>query len=102
MVSTLLFITAVIILVLGPLYLTIVNYGVTFMFLTLTVQQVFDKENDKPSGNDKLSSEKHSSKDTGEKTETSSSDDKCNVCSENRIYNLFQNLREKFGFVEDL
>ncbi|CAB3224247.1 unnamed protein product [Arctia plantaginis] len=111
-VSALLFTMAVIILVLGPLYLPIVNYGVTFMFVTLTVQQMFDKEKvihskgiagqRRDKDNEEFSEEKQNSKESSEQTETSTSGDKCNVCSESRIYNLFQNLREKFSFIENL
>ncbi|XP_013199791.1 GPI inositol-deacylase [Amyelois transitella] len=44
-----LFTMAVCILVLGPFSLTFVNYGVTFMVILITVQQMFDSE-DKPPG----------------------------------------------------
>ncbi|CAG9786117.1 unnamed protein product [Diatraea saccharalis] len=43
-VAALIFTMSVFILALGPLSLTIVNYGITFMFAVITIQQLCDKE----------------------------------------------------------
>ncbi|RVE51297.1 hypothetical protein evm_004101 [Chilo suppressalis] len=47
-VAALLFTMAVFILALGPLSLTIVNYGITFMFAVITIQQLCDREEEDP------------------------------------------------------
>lgn len=118
---------AVFILVLGPLSLTVVNYGVTFMFAAITLHQMFDKEIDTQSNdlveecpaseNDnntcdaernnegEKSNEKckdNEQDDNEDETTPVTSSDDCNVCSESRIYTIFSNLREKFSFSENL
>ncbi|XP_072931942.1 GPI inositol-deacylase isoform X2 [Epargyreus clarus] len=45
-VDTLLFFMATFIIVLGPISMSLVNYAVTFMFVTITFQQMFDKCNE--------------------------------------------------------
>ncbi|CAG9093674.1 unnamed protein product [Plutella xylostella] len=127
--SALLFTMAVFILSLGPLSLTIVNYSVTFMFAMITVQQyvnIFDedvvaeetpveKPQDKDCDNSSSKEDRNDEPGTSHSGDkTSDADDKtqsseatqstpdCNVCNENRIYNVFKNLREKFNFNEDL
>ncbi|XP_031765165.2 GPI inositol-deacylase isoform X2 [Galleria mellonella] len=123
-VSALLFTMAVCILALGPVSLTVVNYGVTFMFMVITLQQLLDKEeltevvistevlqeqtnentNENLSesnvlGDNKADTNSHNSSETPN-PDTVSED--CDVCSESRIYNVFKNLREKITFNEDL
>lgn len=116
-VSALLFTMAVFMLVLGPLSLAIVNYGVTFMFAVITVQQICDTEDvlteniRGSTDNQNLSEEAtdsvnnkgqdHRKPENTEESNATSSDD-CNVCSENRIYNVFNELREKFSHTENL
>ncbi|XP_045772052.1 GPI inositol-deacylase isoform X3 [Maniola jurtina] len=132
-VSALLFTMAVFILALGPFSLSIVNYGVTFMFTIITIQQLLDTEDpaqenhtkepvinidadttstlsnkepvkaDEPKENITAESENEQNKESGsnegEKQETSN---ECDVCNENRIYNIFRNLREKLSFGDNL
>ncbi|XP_046960059.1 GPI inositol-deacylase [Vanessa cardui] len=134
-VAALLYTMAIFILALGPFSLSIVNYGVTFMFTIITLQQLYDKEESTEvtseehlkSKIDNASDEKTSSKmdlETESKTEGNKSDSntdpksenianekanendentsECDVCNENRIYNIFKNLREKFSFNDSL
>ncbi|XP_075973637.1 GPI inositol-deacylase [Anticarsia gemmatalis] len=125
-VTALLFTMAVFILTLGPLSLTVVSYGVTFMFAVITVQQMLDTEliENVPQSNETNSSEKEKEESEEKQEETSASEfndksgkdkaqaenteetptssDDCNVCSESRIYRIFSNLREKFSFSENL
>ncbi|XP_059047007.1 GPI inositol-deacylase [Achroia grisella] len=121
-VSALLFTMAVCVLALGPLSLMVVNYGVTFMFVVITIQQLFDKEepvdsasltnefekqtnetaNEIPSESNTQSdgNAEHSSSSETPNTDTPGED--CDICSESRIYNVFKNLREKITLNEDL
>ncbi|XP_064071825.1 GPI inositol-deacylase isoform X2 [Vanessa tameamea] len=134
-VAALLYTMAIFILALGPFSLSIVNYGVTFMFTIITIQQLYDKEEPTEvtseehleSKVDNASDEKIPSKmdlETETKTEGTKSDtnpdpksenfanekatendentSECDVCNENRIYNIFKNLREKFSFSDSL
>ncbi|KAL0893128.1 hypothetical protein ABMA27_014761 [Loxostege sticticalis] len=125
-VAALLFTMAVCILALGPLSLTIVNYGVTFMFAVITIQQLCDKEenentiietslpedsqennentsnvsNDKQDANEQQNT-KESAKETSEnetrENETSQvPSEDCDVCNEGRIYRIFKSFRDKF------
>lgn len=126
--SALLFTMAVFILALGPLSLTIVNYGVTFMFLVITVQQLFDVEvdenkcdkvpqqniqNDEDSCVDRQAMVKTSnaskdkedieneSEQSNEGASNINAPDECDPCNESRIYNMFKRLREKFSFADE-
>ena len=122
---------AVFVLALGPLSLTIVNYGVTFMFAAITLQQVCDTEegsntlsleeenthkpdedvkNEKDSENkenepsEKTQEEKgdENSDKTSECSETEDAAEDCDVCSESRIFNVFKRLRDKLSYTENL
>lgn len=127
-VSASLFTMAVFILMLGPLSLTVVNYGVTAMFVVITVQQICDTEdiveinsedNHDPQNNENTqnnqssepspsSSDQNQKDDENKETETDQpnvnkteeTSEDC-VCNENRIYSVFKNLRDKFSFSED-
>ncbi|CAH0723349.1 unnamed protein product, partial [Brenthis ino] len=132
-VASLLFTMAVFILALGPFSLSIVNYGVTFMFLVITIQQLYDREDIKKSNSEEASestnesnaciqenieeskecgSNDQSTSDTNKETKETDNEkinddndkksSECDVCNENRIYNMFKNLREKFSFSENL
>lgn len=125
---------AVLILVLGPFSLSTVNYGVTFMFIIITLQQLcdiddsnqvtseqpsedIDKKEGPPCNKRNLESDtKHSetenkNEDSNETntesmgeniTESNDNTSNCDTCNENRIYNIFKNLREKFIFNDSL
>lgn len=118
--SSLLFTMAVFIIALGPLSLTIVNYGVTFMFAVITIQQIFDKEEPNivnNSNTQETNAEIHSNSD---KSNTESNDDlgnksdeaddvrtevlneRCDPCNESRIYNIFKRFRDKLSFDENV
>ncbi|CAH2106337.1 unnamed protein product [Euphydryas editha] len=128
-VASLLFTMAVFILALGPFSLSIVNYGVTFMFTIITIQQLYDIEDlvevtseehsenpddtkkENPANRKNLGTEteneaKNSESNTGPKneniTDSNENTTECDVCDENRIYNIFKNLREKFSFNDSL
>lgn len=133
-VASLLFRMAVLILVLGPFSLSTVNYGVTFMFIIITLQQLCDiddsnqvtserpsedteNKEDPPRNKRNLESDtKHSETENkneesnetnteskGENiTESNDNTSDCDTCNENRIYNIFKNLREKFSFNDSL
>ncbi|CAG9584705.1 unnamed protein product [Danaus chrysippus] len=104
MVSSALFIMAVLICALGPFSLSIVNYGVTFMFAIITLQQLYDvddyidenlliqeplqdkaitntdqeNETDKKDTQEKNCSKKEDlNKETGESTKTDNSEAEC-------------------------
>lgn len=120
---------AVFLLALGPLSLTIVNYGVTFMFAVITLQQVCDKEegsvslsteeenthdlDDDKEKDDAIiegepSEKSHQEKrdDTSDKTSESSemedAVEDCDVCSESRIFNVIKRIRDKLSYTEDM
>lgn len=116
---------AVFILALGPLSLIIVNYGVTFMFVVITLQQMFDvsvnenesieihQENTQNDEDSSVNTEEmvkatNSSEDIEnecEQTNQGASNinlDECEPCNENKIYNMFKRLREKFSFDEEI
>lgn len=109
-----LFVLATLILVIGPLGLYYINYIVTLVFTLITVQQVFDVELthtiELKSSHAAISSENDedqtkSSSNQDEKTEDSSAEpststDNCE-CSENRLYNMFKNFKEKFTLAVD-
>lgn len=128
-VSSLLFATAVCILALGPLSLSVVSYGVTFMFVVIVLQQLFDRAEEPPvevnvapqnppEENENAQKENVTEQDNKSEPNTSDSEEKtsehsegvnaesssenCDVCSESRIYTIFKNFREKFTFNEDL
>lgn len=125
--AALLFTMAVFILALGPLSITIVNYGVTFMFAVITMQQICDKEEAKNSPNlqekpdDGIEKEKDSAnkeerpseesqeekcdENTDRTSETSEMEDAredCDVCSESRILNVIKRLRDKLSYTENM
>lgn len=120
---------AIIILIFGPYTLSIINYGVTLIFTIITIQQLYDseesskavsnectiikKDDEQTIGDDcnvenKETQEKSSQEETFEKANSNSesnnqnSEENCDPCNENRIFNLFQTLREKFDFGENL
>lgn len=123
--SALLFTMAVFLLALGPLSLTIVNYGVTLMFAVITLQQVFDKEITVPSI-DKNKKEKKTSINEEQNGEESEEDirhdedgfkkfvekeaahdpniklDDCVVCTSSKMYRIFKNMKDKFSATENL
>ncbi|PZC86467.1 hypothetical protein B5X24_HaOG209186 [Helicoverpa armigera] len=123
-VAALLFTMAVFILALGPLSLTIVNYGVTFMFAVITVQQVCDKEEIIPSKQNthkpNIDDESESSNiehefsdksqeekcdENSEKTSESGMEDAledCDMCNESQIFNVIKRLRDKVNYNENL
>ncbi|KAM3961034.1 LOW QUALITY PROTEIN: GPI inositol-deacylase [Aphomia sociella] len=123
-VCALLFTMAVCILALGPLSLSVVNYGVTLMFVVITIQQLFDKEelvetaesteepqtnsaetsNENPNESE-MTNDDNAKAGPSQESEVPNADspgEDCDVCNESRIYNVFKNLREKFTFNEDL
>lgn len=129
-VTSLLFTMAVFILALGPFSLAIVNYGVTFMFVVISLHQLYDKEDAKEDMpvqplkmvNDTNIQENKETKDAtsdddqpksninndekenlDEKANSDNAEEpsECDVCNESRIYNMFKNLREKFSFSEN-
>ncbi|XP_037872633.1 GPI inositol-deacylase [Bombyx mori] len=99
-VSSLLFTMAIFILALGPLSLTIVNYGITFTFVVITLQQVCDKEDvqsstiegTNESKNDNDEKPKENQKEEADNIQTND----CDPCNENRIFDAFKNLQDKF------
>ncbi|KAJ8730054.1 hypothetical protein PYW07_017092 [Mythimna separata] len=127
-VAALLFTMAIFILALGPLSLTIVNYGVTFMFAVITLQQVCDKEEPKNSSNkeqenthkldDKLEKENDKEEKPSEKSREEKSEENtektsevpemedaledCDVCSESRIFSVIKRLRDKLSNTENM
>ncbi|CAH0579308.1 unnamed protein product [Chrysodeixis includens] len=124
-VSALLFTMAVFLLALGPLSLTIVNYGVTFMFAAITLQQVFDKEETAPSIDTNKSEEKSPTNEQNEEEhqENVQNDDDdefrkfveretiqapdiklddCVVCTSSKMFRIFKNIKEKFSATENL
>ncbi|KAL4704963.1 hypothetical protein ACJJTC_013420 [Scirpophaga incertulas] len=115
-VASLLFIMSVLILALGPMSLMIVNYGVTFSFALITIQQLYDEEItdflttdlsvDSNDDNEQIPKENNASEDTdninnGSETEKPESSNDCDVCNESRIYNVFKNIKEKLNLSED-
>ncbi|KAJ0177266.1 hypothetical protein K1T71_007275 [Dendrolimus kikuchii] len=128
-VSSLLFTMAVFIIALGPLSLTIVNYGVTFMFTVITMQQLFDKEkrnyvnqententsnietySNNAESNGNVNDECNETRDNENSNATNDSHDvrtevqeeQCDPCNENRIYNVFKRLRDKLSVDENV
>lgn len=124
-VAALLFTMAVFILALGPLSLTIVNYGVTFMFAVITVQQVCDREEIIPSRenthkpniddesetsniehefSDKSQEEKcdENSEKTSESSGMEDALEDCDMCNESQIFNVIKRLRDKVNYNENL
>ncbi|KAF9424109.1 hypothetical protein HW555_000818 [Spodoptera exigua] len=130
-VTALLFSMAVFLLALGPVTLTLVNYGITFMFAVITVQQICDKEDIVPSKSDEktenddkpnIENEKEKTYNQNESNEKSQEDkcdenisdkagetseledvtEDCEVCSESRIFNIFKRLRDKMSHTENL
>ncbi|XP_063380508.1 GPI inositol-deacylase [Cydia fagiglandana] len=114
-VAGVIFVVAVIVLTLGPLSLTYVNFGVTFAFALITAQQLFDTEeidedsqasqdpSPDPEVSDQTSNEDSDQEKSETKEEVSEGEEKneCDPCNENRIYNVFKNLRDKFSFSEE-
>ncbi|KAH9633328.1 hypothetical protein HF086_004042 [Spodoptera exigua] len=130
-VTALLFSMAVFLLALGPVTLTLVNYGITFMFAVITVQQICDKEDIVPSKSDEknenvdkpnIENEKektYNQNESNEKTQEDKCDENisdkagetseledvtedCEVCSESRIFNIFKRLGDKMSHTENL
>ncbi|XP_052740359.1 GPI inositol-deacylase isoform X2 [Bicyclus anynana] len=121
-VSTLLFSMAVLILALGPYTLFIVNYGIAFIFLVITVQQLYDIEEPVNEVNpdylnddvDEASSNLPGVNIADEDNENENEDDDFllndelngegpddyDVCDENKMAYLLRSIREKFGFDE--
>lgn len=116
--SSLLYSMAIFILALGPFSLAIINYGVTFTFAAITIQQLFDKEDPETENSENFEDDTHEDgqnetidknesdkQDAKEKdTESNESDAKESETvseesdlNENRIYSIFKNLREKFS-----
>lgn len=77
---------AVCIMALGPLSLTIVNYGVTFMFAVITIQQLCDKEE-----NENTIIETSLAEDSQENNEKSKDED---VSNDKQDTNEQQNTKE--------
>lgn len=124
-VAALLFTMAVFLLALGPLSLTIVNYGVTFMFAVITLQQVFDKEEtvpsiDKNKNEEKTPTNEQNREDNAENRNCDDDDefkkfleretvrgpdlklDDCVVCTSSKMYRIFKNMKDKFSATENL
>lgn len=128
-VSSLLFTMAVFIIAVGPLSLTIVNYGVTFMFTVITLQQLFDKEDkhvaypqntqstantDTQSNNhesnrninnecnENIHNDKSNARSSAHDIRTETQDEQCDPCNESRIYNVFKRLKDKLSVDENV
>ncbi|XP_041978231.1 GPI inositol-deacylase [Aricia agestis] len=120
-VCSLIFAMAVIIIALGPFSLSIMNYGITYIFAVITIQQVCteeepekfaqendpkedeippEKENVEKDETEENKSDNPAEEKEGENTNSENTSD-CNVCSESRIYSMFRNLREKLSFGEN-
>lgn len=99
-VSSLLFTMAIFILALGPLSLTIVNYGITFTFVVITLQQVCDKEDVQSSTTEGTNESKNDNDEKPKENQKEEADNiqtnDCDPCNENRIFDAFKNLQDKF------
>ncbi|XP_050561004.1 GPI inositol-deacylase [Spodoptera frugiperda] len=91
-VTALLFSMAVFLIALGPLTLSLVNYGIALIFAVITVQQVWDKEDIVPNSDDKnvpksdeKSENEEKEKDTEKANNQNESDEKTqeDKCEEN-------------------
>lgn len=90
--TALLFSMAVFLIALGPLTLSLVNYGIALIFAVITVQQVWDKEDIVPNSDDKnvpksdeKSENEEKEKDTEKANNQNESDEKTqeDKCEEN-------------------
>ncbi|CAH2238309.1 jg17468 [Pararge aegeria aegeria] len=125
-VATLLFVMAVLTLALAPFTWFIINYGITFVFTIITIQQLYDFEvptpgniteepvvgdavenidNTIPVNEEEVIVPNENSPSDTENDESSSNEEEneetCDIVNESRIYNLFKNLRERITFGEN-